>query len=189
MHASNVDFALLALLLVLCYSAPLPGNTLVKRLPGQHNHQWILCRLCSSDSMLEILKIMGHSSGQITHDVSHYFQSETPDAHARHHLNTTTAFKNLSLEQIMSSDHPPYKRDESLRAAAPKAFPLLVELMGDNCNGFVDLTHGLLQTSGRPIKRSNLIGTRQETHPMLSTDSPCSMEDLPENVDLPRAGD
>jgi hypothetical protein len=42
MHAGNVDFVLLALLLVLCYSAPLPGNTLVKRLPGQHNHQWIL---------------------------------------------------------------------------------------------------------------------------------------------------
>ncbi len=147
------------------------------------------CRLCSSDSMLEILNIMGHSSGQITHDVSHYFQSETPDAHARHHLNTTTAFKSLSLEQIMSSDHPPYKRDESLRAAAPKAFPMLVEPTGDNRNGFVHLTHGLLQTSGRPIKRSNLTGTRQETPPMLSSDSPCSLEDLPEDVDLPRAGD
>lgn len=135
--------------------------------------------------MLEILKIMGHSSGQITQDVSHYFQSETPDAHARHHHNTTTAFKSLSLEQIMSSDHPPYKRDESLRAAAPKAFPSLVEPMGDNRNGFVDLTHGLLQTSGRPLKRSNLTGTRQETRLILST----AMEDLPQNVDLPGAGD
>jgi len=139
--------------------------------------------------MLEILNIMGHSSGQIIHDVSHYFQSETPDAHAQHHLNTTTAFKSLSLEQIMSSDHPPYKRDESFRAAVPKAFPKLVEPKGDNFNGFVDLTHGVLQAPGRPIKRSNLTGTRQQSRPILSTDSPCSMKDLPYNVDLSRAGD
>lgn len=147
------------------------------------------CRQCSSDSLLEILNIMGHSSGQITHDVSHYFQSETPDAHARDHFNTTTAFKSLSLEQIMSSDHPPYKRDESLLAAASKAFSQLVEPKGDNHNGFVDSTHALLSAYGRPIKRSNLYGFRQEIRPMSSTDSPCPTKDLPDNVDLPRAGD
>ena len=68
---------------------------------------------------------MGHSyTGQITHDVSHYFQSETPDPHSRHHLNTTGAFKSLSIEQIMSSDHPPYKRDGTFGAAVAKTFEL-----------------------------------------------------------------
>lgn len=141
--------------------------------------------------MSEILNIIPHS-GQITHDVSRYFQSETPDAHARLYLNTTTAFKSLSLEQIMSSDHPPYKRDDILGTAAPKAFPMLVEPTGHDRNQFVHLTHGL-QSSGRSIKRSNLAGTQHETRTMLSTDSPCLMEDLleivdlPENVDYPRA--
>lgn len=112
---------------------------------------------------------MGHShSGKITHDISHYFESESPIHRLRHRFNATTAFKSLSLEQVMSSDHPPFmKRNEHLQAAAAadaaaveKAFPKLLEPERDSHNTLVHFKYAVLQAGGQPIKR--FVGKRKE---------------------------
>ena len=103
-----------------------------------------------------MLNIIGHSdAGEITHDVSHYFSSATPEQRLAHHMNTTTALTDPTLEQIMISDHPPFaKRDTELELAVADAFPDLLKPEKKNENGFVEFAHTISLVLARPFKRS-----------------------------------
>ena len=99
---------------------------------------------------------MGHSdAGEITHDVSHYFSSATPEQRFAHHMNTSTALTDPTLEQIMISDHPPFaKRDTELELAIAEAFPALLKPKTDNKNGLVEFARTVSLVLARPFKRS-----------------------------------
>ena len=103
-----------------------------------------------------MLNIIGHSdAGEITHDVSHYFPSATPEQRLAHHMNTSTALTDPTLEQIMISDHPPFaKRDTELELAVAEAFPDLLKPEKDNQNGFVEFARTVSLVLARPFKRS-----------------------------------
>lgn len=111
--------------------------------------------LCSNS--IEIVNIMGHSrAGQITHDVSHYFHPATPKQRLAHHMNTSKALTNPTLEQIMISDHPPFnKRNEDLVTAVAKGFPDFSEATTDNGNDFVDFVRVVSRVMGRPFQRND----------------------------------
>ena len=85
---------------------------------------------------------MGHShAGEITHDVSHYFPSATPEQRLAHHMNTSTVLTDPTLEQIMISDHPPFAKRDTEREVAEE-------------NGLVEFTRTVSLVLARPFKRS-----------------------------------
>lgn len=85
---------------------------------------------------------MGHShAGEITHDVSHYFSSATPEQRLAHHMNTSTALTDPTLEQIMISDHPPFAKRDTEREVAEE-------------NGFVEFARTVSLALARPFQRS-----------------------------------
>ena len=63
----------------------------------------------------------------------------------------------------MSSDHPPFKRNEGFDAAMVVAFPKLLELKGDNRNGFVDFTRAVLHALGPPVKPYDVTESERRT--------------------------
>ncbi|KAL8796827.1 MAG: hypothetical protein Q9195_000910 [Heterodermia aff. obscurata] len=104
----------------------------------------------------EILNIIGHSyAGEVTHDVSHYFSSATPEQRFAHHMNTSTVLTDPTLEQIMISDHPPFaKRDTELEVAGAEASSDLLKPGTDNENGFLAFARTVSLVLARPFKRS-----------------------------------
>lgn len=100
---------------------------------------------------------MGHSrAGEITHDVSHYFHPATPKQRLAHHMSTSKALTNPTLEQIMISDHPPFtKRNEDLVNAVANGFHDLSEAKPDNGNEFVDFVRVISRVKGRPFQQNN----------------------------------
>ena len=98
---------------------------------------------------------MGHShEGEITHDVSHYFPSATPEQRLAHHMNTSTVLTDPTLEQIMISDHPPFAKRAVELEAVGEVFPDLLKPETDNENGFVQFARTVSLVLTRPSKRS-----------------------------------
>lgn len=62
----------------------------------------------------------------------------------------------------MSSDHPPYKRDEGQRAAVGKASTRLPEPACQDSTGFVGFSRAILQVLGQRCKRSEARGSQGE---------------------------
>lgn len=104
----------------------------------------------------EVLKIMGHSyTGEITHDVSHYFHPTTSDQRLRLHMNSSKALTDPTLEQIMISDHPPFvKRAEGQDVAVVGASANLLEPRSKGHNGFIVVARAVSRGMGRPFERA-----------------------------------
>ena len=98
---------------------------------------------------------MGHShAGEITHDVSHYFPSATPEQRLAHHMNTSTVLADPTIEQIMISDHPPFAKRAVELEAVGEVFPELLKPETDNENCFVHFARTVLVVLTCPFKRS-----------------------------------
>ena len=139
-----------------------------------------------SDLLPEILNIIGHShSGQITHDISHYFEVEESDAGSQHSFNNSKILKSSTLEQVMSSDHPPFKRDDGLRAAVAEGFPKLLEPVVDTQDSLVYFGHAILQTLGSLNVRSDLTRPEQQLDRVSRTRSPRFVKEWSSGISLP----
>lgn len=112
---------------------------------------------CLYSYSTEIVNIMGHSrAGEITHDVSHYFHPATPKQRLAHHMNTSKALTNPTLEQIMISDHPPFtKRNEDLNFAVAKGSPNFSEAKANKGTEFVDFVRVVSRVMGRPFQQND----------------------------------
>ena len=139
-----------------------------------------------SDLLPEILNIIGHShSGQITHDISHYFEVEESDVGSQQRFNNSKILKSSTLEQVMSSDHPPFKRDDGLRAAVTEAFPKLLEPVDDTQDSFVYFGHAILQTLGALYARSDRTKPEQQLDRVSRTKSPRFMKERASGISPP----
>ena len=139
-----------------------------------------------SDLLPEILNIIGHShSGKITHDISHYFEVEESDVGSQQRFNNSKILKSSTLEQVMSSDHPPFKRDDGLRAAVAEAFPKLLEPVDDTQDSFVYLGHAILQTLGALFVRSDLRKPEQKLGRGSRMESPLFVKEWSSGIPLP----